>query len=129
MGGRAGEDVGQGAQPGYHCSCARAVEVGHPRTCDGVLRDDPPPDQEGNQPDRRVHPEDELPAGPRGDPTSDEDAGCNTEAADRAPEREGDPLLVPGVGRGHQGQGRRRERGSAETLCGTGDDQLPTGPG
>ena len=83
-------------------SKSRQAGAGH-----GLLGDDAAPDEQGDEADRAVDPEDELPAGPGGDCAAEEDAGGDAEAADRSPQGERGLALGAGVGGHDQGRVRR----------------------
>ena len=82
------------------------------------------PRVEGDDADRDVDPEDELPAGPGGQRPAEQDAGGDAEASDGAPQGEALGALGAGVRRHHQGQRGGGHQGGAESLGGAGGDEL-----
>ena len=124
MGGGAAKGVDEGGEAGDDGGGAGQVEVRQAGSGHGLLGDDAVPDDQGDEADRAVDPEDELPAGPGGDGPAEEDAGGDAEAADRSPQGERGLALGAGVRRHDQGECGGGEQGGAEALDGAGGDQL-----
>ena len=122
--GGAAERVDQDRETADDGQGAGEVEVTQAGTRGGLLGDDARSDEQRDQADGAVDPEDEVPIGPGGDGTADEDAGCDTEAADGTPQGEGGLALGACVGGRDQRERGRGEECGAEALDGAGDEEL-----